>query len=89
MSYVATRLQAVKPSASMAASMAAKALRATGIDVIDLGLGEPDFPTWKHVCEALALVEQIAKPGVSCRAIYAEVQAWLATASRDRAGPRR
>ena len=35
---------------------------------------------WKHVCEALALVERIAKPGVSCRAIYAEVQAWLATA---------
>jgi Xaa-Pro aminopeptidase len=35
---------------------------------------------WKHVCGALALVEQIAKPGVSCRAIYAEVQAWLATA---------
>ena len=44
MNYVATRLAAVKPSASMAASMAAKALRATGVDVIDLGLGEPDFP---------------------------------------------
>lgn len=52
MSYVATRLAAVKPSASMAASMAAKALRATGVDVIDLGLGEPDFPTPVHVAEA-------------------------------------
>lgn len=52
MSYVATRLAAVKPSASMAASMAAKALRATGVDVIDLGLGEPDFPTPAHVAEA-------------------------------------
>ncbi|MFV0472775.1 MAG: pyridoxal phosphate-dependent aminotransferase [Pikeienuella sp.] len=52
MSYVATRLAAVKPSASMAASMAAKALRATGVDVIDLGLGEPDFPTPPHVAEA-------------------------------------
>lgn len=52
MTYVATRLAAVKPSASMAASMAAKALRATGIDVIDLGLGEPDFPTPAHVAEA-------------------------------------
>ena len=30
MTYVATRLAAVKPSASMAASMAAKALRAKG-----------------------------------------------------------
>lgn len=52
MSYVAGRLAAVKPSASMAASQAAKALRATGIDVIDLGLGEPDFPTPAHVAEA-------------------------------------
>lgn len=52
MSYTATRLAAVKPSASMAASMAAKALRATGIDVIDLGLGEPDFPTPSHIAAA-------------------------------------
>ena len=52
MSYVADRLSAVKPSASMAASMAAKALRATGVDVIDLGLGEPDFPTPPHIAEA-------------------------------------
>ncbi len=52
MSYVAARLAAVNPSASMAASMAAKALRAKGLDVIDLGLGEPDFPTPPHVAEA-------------------------------------
>ncbi len=52
MSYVSSRLAAVKPSASMAASQAAKALRAKGIDVIDLGLGEPDFPTPPHIIEA-------------------------------------
>ncbi|MDZ4310895.1 MAG: pyridoxal phosphate-dependent aminotransferase [Cypionkella sp.] len=52
MSYVADRLAVVKPSASMAVSMAAKALRAQGVDVIDLGLGEPDFPTPAHVVEA-------------------------------------
>lgn len=52
MSYVATRLSVVKPSASMAASQAAKALAATGIDVIDLGLGEPDFPTPAHIARA-------------------------------------
>lgn len=52
MNYVAERLAAVKPSASMAASQAAKALRATGVDVIDLGLGEPDFPTPAHVIDA-------------------------------------
>src|SRR5690606_14195238 len=52
MSYVSSRLSAVKPSASMAASMAAKALRATGVDVIELGLGEPDFPAPPHIVEA-------------------------------------
>ncbi|NBE06789.1 pyridoxal phosphate-dependent aminotransferase [Paragemmobacter ruber] len=52
MTYVATRLAAVKPSASMAASMAARALRAKGVDVIDLGLGEPDFPTPAHIADA-------------------------------------
>jgi aspartate aminotransferase len=52
MTYVATRLAAVKPSASMAASMAARALRAKGVDVIDLGLGEPDFPTPTHIADA-------------------------------------
>ena len=52
MTYVASRLSAVKPSASMAASMAARALRAKGVDVIDLGLGEPDFPTPDHIARA-------------------------------------
>jgi len=36
----------------MAASQAAKALIAQGIDVIDLGLGEPDFPTPAHIVDA-------------------------------------
>ena len=52
MSYLASRLSVVKPSASMAVSQAAKLLRASGVDVIDLGLGEPDFPTPKHVIDA-------------------------------------
>ncbi|WP_426441302.1 pyridoxal phosphate-dependent aminotransferase [Bradyrhizobium genosp. P] len=52
MRYVSSRLSAVKPSRSMAASQAALALRAKGIDVIDLGLGEPDFPTPIHIIEA-------------------------------------
>jgi len=52
MNYVSSRLSVVRPSASMAASQAAKALAAKGIDVIDLGLGEPDFPTPGHIIEA-------------------------------------
>lgn len=52
MSRIADRLQTIKPSASMAAAMAAKALAATGVDVINLGLGEPDFATPAHIAEA-------------------------------------
>lgn len=49
---LAARLSAVKPSASMAVSQAARNLAASGVDVIDLGLGEPDFTTPGHVVEA-------------------------------------
>lgn len=52
MTRIANRLAAVKPSASMAVSQAAKDLAATGVDVIDLGLGEPDFAAPDHITEA-------------------------------------
>lgn len=52
MNKIAKRLAIVKPSASMAVSQAAKELAATGVDVIDLGLGEPDFTTPEHITEA-------------------------------------
>lgn len=52
MNKMAKRLAVVKPSASMAVSQSAKELAATGVDVIDLGLGEPDFTTPAHITEA-------------------------------------
>lgn len=52
MSFAATRLGAVKPSASAWVSQAAKAARARGEDVIDLGLGEPDLDTPSHIIDA-------------------------------------
>jgi len=52
MTYLSSRLSAVKPSASMAVSQAARAMREKGVDVIDLGLGEPDFATPAHIVEA-------------------------------------
>jgi aspartate aminotransferase len=50
--YAASRLAAVKPSASAWVSQAAKEARARGEDVIDLGLGEPDFDTPDHIKHA-------------------------------------
>ncbi len=52
MRYAASRLEPVKPSASAWVSQAAKAAKAGGEDIIDLGLGEPDFDTPPHIIEA-------------------------------------
>ena len=46
---LAARVQAVKPSATLAVDARAKALKAEGKDVIGLGAGEPDFDTPDHI----------------------------------------
>jgi len=52
MNYLSSRLAPVKPSASAWVSQAARELKAQGHDVIDMGLGEPDFATPSHIIEA-------------------------------------
>jgi aspartate aminotransferase len=42
----------VQPSATLAAGAKARQLRAGGVKVFDFSLGEPDFDTPKHICEA-------------------------------------
>jgi aspartate aminotransferase len=49
---LSARVQAVRPSATLAVDARAKALRAAGKDVIGLGGGEPDFDTPDHIKEA-------------------------------------
>ncbi|TVR06974.1 MAG: pyridoxal phosphate-dependent aminotransferase [Salinarimonadaceae bacterium] len=49
MKNLAQRLRGVVPSPIAALSQAARDLRASGVDVIDLGVGEPDFDTPEHV----------------------------------------
>ena len=51
-SKLSTRVQAVKPSPTLAITARAAALRAAGEDVIGLGAGEPDFDTPDHIKEA-------------------------------------
>ena len=46
------RVQAVKPSPTLAITARAAALRAAGEDVIGLGAGEPDFDTPEHIKNA-------------------------------------
>jgi len=55
---VSSRLAPIKPSASAWVSQAAKALKAQGHDVIDMGLGEPDFDTPVHIVDAAHFAAQ-------------------------------
>lgn len=52
MQMTAVRLSRVKASASEAASRKARELVATGVDLISLASGEPDFDTPDHIIEA-------------------------------------
>ena len=52
MAFVADRLSAVKPSATITVSQKARELKANGKDIIGLGAGEPDFDTPAHIIEA-------------------------------------
>lgn len=49
---ISRRVGAIAPSATLAVSNKAKALRAAGENVIGFGAGEPDFPTPDHIVEA-------------------------------------
>jgi aspartate aminotransferase len=48
----ADRVQRVEPSATLAISNLASELEADGVDVVNLSVGEPDFPTPENVIQA-------------------------------------
>ena len=48
----AARVERVEPSATLAISNKASELEAQGVDVVDLSVGEPDFPTPENIVEA-------------------------------------
>ena len=49
---LASRLDPIKPSITLAVTAKAARLKAEGIDVISFGAGEPDFDTPKHIKDA-------------------------------------
>jgi aspartate aminotransferase len=54
----AARVQRIRTSPSLAAAARARELSATGRDIIDLTLGEPDFDTPRHIKDAaIAAIE--------------------------------
>src|SRR5574341_2126549 len=55
---VSERVAKMKASSTLAAMQAAEAMRNEGIDVVDLGAGEPDFDTPQNVKDAAAVAMQ-------------------------------
>ncbi len=49
---LAKRIETLTPSATLAITAKARKLRSQGIDVIDFGVGEPDFNTPENIIEA-------------------------------------
>jgi aspartate aminotransferase len=49
---ISRRVQALEPSATLAMAAKAKELKAAGKQVFDFSVGEPDFTTPEHICQA-------------------------------------
>ncbi len=52
MHHLSRRIEAIEESATLAMAAKAREFKTRGIDVVNLSLGEPDFKTPKHICEA-------------------------------------
>ena len=52
MNQLSDRLNSLSPSATLAMSQKSSELKAQGVDVINLSVGEPDFNTPDHIKEA-------------------------------------
>jgi len=56
---LSSRVQAIKPSPTLAVNARANQLKAEGKDIIGLGVGEPDFDTPQHIKDAgIAAIKQ-------------------------------
>nr|MDQ2901252.1 pyridoxal phosphate-dependent aminotransferase [Acidobacteriota bacterium] len=49
---IANRISAISVSSTMKVAADAEKLRAQGVDVVDFGAGEPDFPTPDNIKQA-------------------------------------
>lgn len=52
MNHLSNRINAIEESATLAMAAKAREFKSRGVDVINLSLGEPDFKTPRHICDA-------------------------------------
>src|ERR1700756_4371684 len=64
----------MKASSTLAAMQAADAMRSAGVDVVDLGAGEPDFDTPQNIKDAAAEAMRAGKTKYTPTAGVRELQ---------------
>ena len=52
MNKLSNRIGAIEESATLAMAAKAREFKNKGVDVVSLSLGEPDFKTPQHICDA-------------------------------------
>jgi len=83
---LARRMRALEPSATLAMAARASAMAAAGVDVVDLSVGEPDFPTPAHVCQAAEAAIRAGKTKYTPAAGIPELRKAVAADYSRRAG---
>src|SRR5687768_7192231 len=81
-------VQALEPSATLAMAAKAKELTAAGKTVYDFSVGEPDFTTPKHICDAAAAAMQAGHTHYTVASGIPELKAAVAKQYETRHGLR-
>lgn len=79
-------VQAMQPSATMAMAAKAKERKAAGKTVYDFSLGEPDFNTPEHICQAATRAMQEGHTHYTAASGIAELKAAVAKQYQQRHG---
>jgi aspartate aminotransferase len=79
-------VQALEPSATLAMAAKAKELKATGKTVYDFSVGEPDFTTPEHICQAAAAAMKAGHTHYTAASGIPELRAAVAKQYQDTHG---
>ncbi len=83
---ISQRLQQLEPSATLAMAAKAKELKAAGEHVVDFSVGEPDFDTPRHICQAAARAMQEGHTHYTVASGIPELKAAIARQYHQRHG---
>jgi aspartate aminotransferase len=77
---------ALEPSATLAMAAKAKQRKAAGLQVFDLSVGEPDFPTPAHICDAAIAAMRAGHTHYTVASGIPELKAAVASVYRESHG---